>query len=99
MLFGFDQRPKKIADPCSTPWPKPTRSNINHVCSNVQIRLTNGQALTSTFGCKEQLSAVRLYIEMNRTDMGGPFNLMTNFPKKIFDEEDFEKPLDVLGMF
>ena len=42
---------------------------------------------------------MRLYIEMNRTDMGGPFNLMTNFPKKIFDEEDFEKPLDVLGMF
>ena len=65
--------------------------------SKSQIRLTNGQALTQTFGSKEQLSAVRLYVEMNRTDGAGPFSLMTNFPKKIFSEDDYEKPLDLLG--
>ncbi|XP_012258418.2 UBX domain-containing protein 1 [Athalia rosae] len=66
--------------------------------TKLQIRLTNGQALTQTFGCKEQLSAVRLYIEMNRTDGSGAFNLMTTFPRKVFTEEDFEKPLDILGL-
>lgn len=62
-----------------------------------QIRLTNGQTLTETFNPKEQLSAVRLYIEMHRSDGDGPFSLMTNFPKKVFQEEDYDKPLDILG--
>lgn len=49
------------------------------------------------FGHKEQLSAVVLFIEMNRTDDSAPFSLMTNFPKKIFTEDDYDTPLDVLG--
>lgn len=57
----------------------------------------NGSALTQTFSSKEQLSAVRLYVEMNRTDGDQPFSLMTSFPRKIFSTEDYEKPLDVLG--
>ncbi|XP_064600426.1 UBX domain-containing protein 1-like [Liolophura sinensis] len=64
----------------------------------LQIRLTNGQALTQTFSSKEPLAAVRLYIEMNRTDGSGPFNLMTNFPKKVFSVDDMEKPLSELGL-
>lgn len=63
-----------------------------------QIRLTNGQVLTQNFGSKEKLSAVRLFVELNRTDTPGPFNLMTNFPKKIFTEDDYEAPLNALGM-
>ncbi|XP_015598562.1 UBX domain-containing protein 1 isoform X2 [Cephus cinctus] len=66
--------------------------------TKLQIRLTNGQTLTETFGSKEQLSAVRLFIEINRTDSPGPFNLMTNFPKKVFMEEDYDTPLEVLGL-
>lgn len=62
-----------------------------------QIRLTNGQALTQTFGAKEQLSAVRVFIDLNRTDGNAPFSLMTTFPKKVFTAEDFEKPLEILG--
>jgi len=54
--------------------------------------------LTQSFGSKEQLSAVRLFIEMNRTDDNGPFQLMTTFPKKVFTDEDYDTPLDVLGM-
>jgi len=64
----------------------------------LQIRLTNGQALTHSFGSKEELAAVRLYIEMNRTDGHGPFNLMTSFPRKVFTEQDMEKPLFDLGL-
>ena len=62
-----------------------------------QIRLTNGQALTQTFSAKEQLAAVRLYVEMNRTDAPGPFALMTSFPRKVFSDNDMEKPLTELG--
>lgn len=40
---------------------------------------------------------MRLYVETKRTDGSGPFTLMTNFPKKVFQGEDYEKPLDVLG--
>lgn len=62
-----------------------------------QIRLTNGKALTQSFNAKEPLAAVRLYVEMNRTDAQGSFNLMTNFPKKVFTGDDYDKPLTELG--
>ena len=69
-----------------------------YVVTFVQIRLPNGQALTQTFGGKEQLAAVRLYVQMNRTDGDAtPFKLMMSFPKKVFTEEDMEKPLCELG--
>lgn len=64
-----------------------------------QIRLTNGQVLTQSFKAKEPLAAVRLYIEMNRSDGTGPFSLLTSFPRKVFSSEDMEKPLDTLGVF
>lgn len=41
---------------------------------------------------------MRLFIEMNRTDGDSPFQLMTTFPKKVFTDEDYDTPLDVLGM-
>ena len=52
------------------------------------------------FNVKEQLAAVRLYIELNRTDAATArdFRLQTNFPRKIFSEADYEKPLDTLGL-
>ena len=53
--------------------------------------------MMQSFGSKEQLSAVRLFIEINRKDDNGPFNLMTNFPRKVFTEDDYDTPLDVLG--
>jgi len=67
--------------------------------ARIQIRQSNGQPLVHTFGAKEQLSAVRLYVEMNRSDGGsGQVKLMTNFPKKIFAEEDYENTLENLGL-
>lgn len=73
-------------------------SSKNYSEAKLQIRLTNGKALTQTFGAKEPLSAVRLYVEMNRTDEPGPFSLMTSFPRKIFNSDDYDKPLDILGL-
>jgi len=52
------------------------------------------------FRAQEPLSAVRLYIEMNRTDGSrDAFDLMTAFPKKIFTRDEMEMPLKSLGMF
>lgn len=67
--------------------------------ARLQIRLTNGSAITNSFGANESLAAVRLYIELNRTDgVASPFTLMTPFPRKVFTEEDMEKPLKELGL-
>lgn len=43
------------------------------------------------------LAAVRVYIELNRSDGDSPFSLMTSFPRKVFTNDDYEKPLDQLG--
>lgn len=84
--------------PVSTPV-VPATPQKDYPETRLQIRLPNGQSITNTFGCKEQLSAVRLYIEMNRSDgNSGPFTIMTNFPKKVFSAEEYEMPLDTLGL-
>ncbi|XP_076174586.1 UBX domain-containing protein 1 [Ptiloglossa arizonensis] len=84
--------------PPSAPSSSTTLYSKNYSETKLQIRLTNGQTLMHNFGHKEQLSAVVLFIEMNRTDDSAPFSLMTNFPKKIFTEDDYDTPLDVLGL-
>lgn len=67
--------------------------------ARIQIRQTNGQALVHSFGVKEPLAAVRLYVEMNRTDGAtGPVKFMTNFPKKVFADDDYENTLENLGL-
>ncbi|CAI5798202.1 domain-containing 1 [Podarcis lilfordi] len=64
----------------------------------IQVRLLDGTSLTQTFRAKEQLAAVRLYVELNRKDNGDePFHLLTSFPRRVFTEEDMEKPLQELG--
>lgn len=75
---------------------KPPQGGYTEVM--LQIRLTNGSSLIQTFGAKEPLSAVRLYVEMNRKDGDGPFSLMTNYPKKVFGPEDYDVPLESLGL-
>ena len=67
--------------------------------TKLQIRQLDGKPIVQTFKAKESLSAVRLYVQLNREDQPGvPPKLMTNFPKKSFLEEDYDKPLDALGL-
>jgi len=66
--------------------------------TKLQIRLTNGQTIVQTFNVNEMLAAVRVYIELNRSDGDAPFNLMTSFPRKVFTNDDYDKPLGVLGL-
>ncbi|XP_017053118.1 UBX domain-containing protein 1 [Drosophila ficusphila] len=65
--------------------------------TRIQVRLQDGSTLQETFNVKEQLSAVRVFIQM-KTGIESPFSLMTTFPRKLFAEEDYEKPLEVLGL-
>lgn len=65
--------------------------------TRIQVRLQDGSTLQETFNVKEQLSAVRLFIQV-KTGIETPFSLMTTFPRKLFAEDDYEKPLEVLGL-
>jgi len=83
----------------ASPSPAPAPVKKDYTDARLQIRQTNGQPIVHSFGVKEQLAAVRLYVEMNRTDGGtGPVKLMTNFPKRVFQEEDYENSLENLGL-
>ncbi|VEN56196.1 unnamed protein product [Callosobruchus maculatus] len=84
--------------PPATAAPRPSPSE-----ARLQIRLTDGSVVQHTFGAKEPLSAVRLFVEMKvgggaQGGGGTQVNLMTNFPKKVFAAEDYEKPLETLGL-
>lgn len=88
---------KPVAAPAPAPVVVAPKKDYNE--ARLQIRQSNGQPLVHTFGAKEPLSAVRLYVQMNRSDGGvGEVKLMTNFPKKIFNEDDYDNTLENLGL-
>lgn len=68
--------------------------------TRIQIRLPNGTALTETFEKNEQLSAVRLYIQLKQGDEAGVpmFGMMTTFPRKVFGGDDYDMTLEQLGL-
>ncbi|KAJ8913618.1 hypothetical protein NQ315_013440 [Exocentrus adspersus] len=88
----------EAAPPVAKPIVERSATSQNYSEVKIQVRLPNGSVLTHTFGAKEPLSAVRLYVEMNRQDADGPFNLVTSFPRKVFASDDYDKPLETLGL-
>nr|CAB3267477.1 UBX domain-containing protein 1 [Phallusia mammillata] len=71
----------------------------DHTHARLQMRLPNGSQMVQQFNAQEPLSAVRLYVELNRKDGNtDPFDLMTAFPKKVFTSEEMEMPLSMLGL-
>ncbi|KAF5291195.1 hypothetical protein FQA39_LY14437 [Lamprigera yunnana] len=95
LLFGqkTEEVPKSL-----TPTPPPVKLAVNYSEAKLSIRLPDSTMLFQTFGAKEPLSAVRLYIEINRTDESGPFQLRTQYPAKTFRAEDYDKPLECLEL-
>ncbi|KAM4017998.1 UBX domain-containing protein 1 isoform 1-T2 [Anomaloglossus baeobatrachus] len=98
-----------ISPPAESPLAAPTPSPSSPVQEpptkkeydecRIQVRLLDGTALSQTFRAREQLAAVRLYVELNWPGgPEGPFNLLTSFPRRVFTEEDMEKPLQELGL-
>lgn len=85
--------------PAPAPQPAQPAVRKEYTEARLQIRQSNGQAIVHSFGVKEPLAAVRLYVEMNRTDGGaGPVKFMTNFPKKVFTDDDYENTLENLEL-
>ncbi|XP_067170883.1 UBX domain-containing protein 1 [Apteryx mantelli] len=93
---GSAEPPAAPVVPSSPSQEPPTKREYNQC--RIQVRLLDGTSLTQTFKAKEQLAAVRLYVELNRKDGEEPFSLLTTFPRRVFTEEDMEKPLQELGL-
>ncbi|XP_023955165.2 UBX domain-containing protein 1 [Bicyclus anynana] len=87
--------PAPATAPAAAPAPRASYDQ-----ARIQLRLPDGQSLSHTFGAKEQLSAVRLYLQMHNPEFAqnDSFKLMTTFPKKIFASDDYETPLETLGL-
>lgn len=83
------QQPQKL----QTPKPQTSYSEVI-----LQIRLADGASIVQKFGAKEPLSAVRLFVQMNCPDGNQSFSLMTNYPKKVFGPDDYDAPLETLGL-
>lgn len=89
-----------LAPPVAPAAPKPVVCNQqkNYDECRIQIRLTDGKTMVEKFKASEQLAVVRCWVETNRTDEQGPFNLMTTFPRKVYTEDDMMKTLKDLGL-
>lgn len=66
--------------------------------ARIQVRMLDGTTLVETFDAKEQLAAVRLFVQLKLGPNPVPFGLMTTFPRKVFTAEDFDTPLEKLGL-
>ncbi|XP_053575919.1 UBX domain-containing protein 1 [Bombina bombina] len=89
--------PVQIPSPSSTSQEPPVKKEYDQC--RIQVRLLDGSVLTQTFRAREQLAAVRLYVELNWPGgEAGPFNLLTSFPRRVFTEDDMEQPLQELGL-
>uniref|UniRef100_A0A673THT6 UBX domain-containing protein 1 n=1 Tax=Suricata suricatta TaxID=37032 RepID=A0A673THT6_SURSU len=84
----------------SSPSQEPPTKREYDQC-RIQVRLPDGTSLTQTFRAREQLAAVRLYVELHRGEPGGdqdPVQLLSGFPRRAFSEADMERPLQDLGL-
>ncbi|XP_050085431.1 UBX domain-containing protein 1-A [Anopheles aquasalis] len=87
--------PTAAATVASPPKPAETKS---YTTAKIAIRMMDGSQLVQTFQASEQLAAVRLFVQLKLGAIDTPFGLMTNFPKKVFTDEEYDMPLDKLGL-
>eukprot|EP00073_Rattus_norvegicus_P004308 NP_001030001.1 UBX domain-containing protein 1 [Rattus norvegicus] len=85
----------------SSPRQEPPTKREYDQC-RIQVRLPDGTSLTLSFRAREQLAAVRLYVELHRGEEPGqdqdPVQLLSGFPRRAFSEADMERPLQELGL-
>ncbi|XP_062546463.1 UBX domain-containing protein 1 [Armigeres subalbatus] len=84
-----------VTSPTDSPKPAVSKTYTN---ARIQIRMLDGSTLVETFDAKEQLAAVRLFVQLKLGNASAPFGLMTNFPRKVFSGDDFDNSLDKLGL-
>jgi len=88
----------KPAAAVATPPPLLAGDKKSYDQSTLQVRLMNGKILKQSFGAKEPLSAVRLFVQLQSGETMDSFTLMTNFPKRVYNDEDMDTPLAELGL-
>lgn len=89
-----------VASATSTTTPaadKPAEKK-SYTSAKIAIRMMDGTQLVQTFQAGEQLAAVRLFVQLKMDAVDAGFGLMTNFPKKVFTDEEYDMPLDKLGL-
>uniref|UniRef100_A0A182TWN1 UBX domain-containing protein n=1 Tax=Anopheles melas TaxID=34690 RepID=A0A182TWN1_9DIPT len=93
--------PPAAANPTSTTTTttptKPAEAK-SYTTAKIAIRMMDGTQLVQTFQAGEQLAAVRLFVQLKMDSVDAAFGLMTNFPKKVFTADEYEMPLDKLGL-
>jgi len=94
-----NEKPVETPKPAATVVSPAKPAARDYTETRLQMRLPDGSALVETFKAKEPLSAVRLYIQTNRTDgLTGNFTMQTTFPRRVFTDDDMEAPLSVLDL-
>lgn len=88
--------PAVVTSPVQQPAQPAATKNYSN--ARIQIRMLDGSTLVETFDAKEQLAAVRLFVQLKLGSTAAPFGFMTNFPKKVFSPEDYDTPLEKLGL-
>ncbi|XP_053662968.1 UBX domain-containing protein 1-A [Anopheles marshallii] len=89
--------PSPAPKPTSTTSTKPAETKT-YTTAKIAIRMMDGTQLVQTFQAGEQLAAVRLFVQLKMDSIDASFGLMTNFPKKVFSAEEYDMPLDKLGL-
>lgn len=87
-----------VAAPVAPVQPAASQEKKQYDECKIQIRLTDGKSIVQTFKATEPLAAVRLWVEMNRTDGDGKFTLMQAFPRKVYTEDDMMRTLTDLSL-
>jgi len=92
------EQPKEEKPPAQEPAPKqPTKEYTD---CRIQFRLPSGPPVVQTFSAREPLSAARCWVRVNhpprapKTQIG----LSTAYPRRTFQEDQMEMPLDSLGL-
>ncbi|XP_052870175.1 UBX domain-containing protein 1 [Anopheles cruzii] len=86
------------ADVATVSAAKPAEPTKSYSTAKIAIRMMDGSQLVQTFQAAEQLAAVRLFVQLKLGSSDTPFGLMTNFPKKVFTDEEYDMPLQKLGL-
>uniref|UniRef100_UPI00358E34E6 UBX domain-containing protein 1-like isoform X1 n=2 Tax=Myxine glutinosa TaxID=7769 RepID=UPI00358E34E6 len=108
---GCEEQAELSTAPMSVPMPSVEgKAPKEYNECRIQFRLPDGKQLTGVFGARESLASVRLYLQLNWTPKdvnegssytdgnSNNFGLMTPFPRRVFTEDDMEKPLAELGL-
>lgn len=68
--------------------------------SRLQVRLPDGSLIREAFDASETLGSVRVWAQMKGEERGihGDIELISPFPRKVFNQEDYAIPLKGLGL-